>query len=146
MKSIRQGDTMLLAVQALPKDVKEIPPENGRVVIAYGEVTGHAHAFYETEKVKLWSANTERFLQVISNPKKVEAWKVKNCAGQYQYVAGYTDPQALIEEGWTITALEAVDGVVDCHEEHFHPVISPGIYRLPNQMEYSPKELKKVSD
>ena len=49
MKMARQGDVLLVAVDALPADpLVEVPREQGRVVLAHGELTGHAHAFDET--------------------------------------------------------------------------------------------------
>jgi len=66
MKQMRQGDVLLQAVTSLPKGATEI---NGEIILAYGEVTGHAHAIRlpETErhKVKYWNAGAERFLQVM---------------------------------------------------------------------------------
>jgi hypothetical protein len=65
----RQGDVFLERVDALPKsELTEIKTQ-GRVVLAYGEVTGHAHAIYPEAGVlpaKLWDAGAERFLQVMS--------------------------------------------------------------------------------
>jgi len=40
----RQGDVLIERIAALPKSLQKIPRENGRVVLAHGEVTGHAHA------------------------------------------------------------------------------------------------------
>lgn len=40
----RQGDVLIRAVRAIPKGVKPKAREGGRIVLAYGEVTGHAHA------------------------------------------------------------------------------------------------------
>ena len=40
----RQGDVMLVPVKKIPKGLKTVPLDNGRVILAYGEVTGHAHA------------------------------------------------------------------------------------------------------
>ncbi|MFC7331743.1 hypothetical protein [Rhodocista pekingensis] len=40
----RQGDVLLVAVNSLPTSVKPAALDGGRVVLAYGEVTGHAHA------------------------------------------------------------------------------------------------------
>jgi hypothetical protein len=37
---------------------------DGDVILAYGEVTGHAHRI-KKETAKLWSAGAERFLQTI---------------------------------------------------------------------------------
>lgn len=68
----RQGDVLLDAVSKLPDGAIDITPESGRVVLAYGEVTGHAHAVYETKTkdglpaVRMWSAGAERFLQVLA--------------------------------------------------------------------------------
>ena len=39
----RQGDVLLIEDQ-LPKDAEEVKRDSGRVILAYGEVTGHAHA------------------------------------------------------------------------------------------------------
>ncbi len=46
MFSARQGDVMVRQIAAIPASAKEEKPKDGRVVLAYGEVTGHAHAFY----------------------------------------------------------------------------------------------------
>jgi hypothetical protein len=40
----RQGDVLLVRVASLPNRISPIEPDDGRVVLAYGEVTGHAHA------------------------------------------------------------------------------------------------------
>jgi hypothetical protein len=48
----RQGDVMIEA-RAIPDSAKLDKTQNGRVVLAYGEVTGHAHAFY-TDRVRFF--------------------------------------------------------------------------------------------
>ena len=40
----RQGDVLLTRVNALPGICAEMPPTDGKIVIAHGEMTGHAHA------------------------------------------------------------------------------------------------------
>lgn len=43
--SMRQGDVMLVACdESIPAEATEKVRDNGRIVLAYGEVTGHAHA------------------------------------------------------------------------------------------------------
>ena len=42
-QSYRQGDVLLVPCGAIPRSAHEEPAENGRVVLAYGERTGHAH-------------------------------------------------------------------------------------------------------
>jgi hypothetical protein len=43
----RQGDVMMIPVRAIPAGAKPGPREDGRIVLAHGEVTGHAHAIEE---------------------------------------------------------------------------------------------------
>lgn len=43
---VRQGDVMVIPCASIPKGATALPPEGNRVVLAHGEVTGHAHAFY----------------------------------------------------------------------------------------------------
>lgn len=41
----RQGDVLLIPVDKIPDDVRAVATEpDGRIVLAHGEVTGHAHA------------------------------------------------------------------------------------------------------
>ena len=44
-RQYRQGDVLLRAVEAIPLGAKPVPKEGDRVVVALGELTGHAHAF-----------------------------------------------------------------------------------------------------
>lgn len=39
----RQGDVLIARVDAIPAGVKTRARENGRVILAHGEVTGHSH-------------------------------------------------------------------------------------------------------
>jgi hypothetical protein len=48
---LRQGDVLLIAVAAATAG-KTLARDKGRIVLAYGEVTGHAHAI-ESPKVTL---------------------------------------------------------------------------------------------
>lgn len=64
----RQGDVLIERVADLPRIPLTEITTPGRVVLAYGEVTGHAHAIYPEAGVlpaKLWDAGAERFLQVL---------------------------------------------------------------------------------
>lgn len=40
----RQGDVLIVPIKALPDKLEKVARENGRVILAHGEVTGHAHA------------------------------------------------------------------------------------------------------
>ena len=41
---LRQGDILLVPVEAVPEGLKEVPREKGKIVLAEGEETGHLHA------------------------------------------------------------------------------------------------------
>ena len=43
----RQGDVLIIGIAALPPNLETVKRDAGRVVLAYGEVTGHAHAIAE---------------------------------------------------------------------------------------------------
>lgn len=45
---IRQGDVLLVPVRSIPKGAAPRARDNGRVILAYGEVTEHAHAIADT--------------------------------------------------------------------------------------------------
>lgn len=49
---IRQGDVLLIPVKTIPDQATALPPdESHRVILAHGEVTGHAHAVYRPQAV-----------------------------------------------------------------------------------------------
>jgi len=116
--TIRQGDVALIQVASLPQGCTLVPLDKGRIVLAYGEVTGHAHAIADhgideraaeiadaaIARARLWVAPSgERFLEV-------------------------REPVTLR------------------HEEHTQHTIPPGIYKQPAQVEYTPAELRRVAD
>ena len=44
-RQYRQGDVLLCAIYSIPKEARLVPNDGERVVVAQGELTGHAHAF-----------------------------------------------------------------------------------------------------
>jgi hypothetical protein len=134
MKVLRQGDVLMVRVARLPKNVQEVPIDNGRVILAYGEVTGHAHAIVVDRVApvaKLWSANAERFLQVMENSVVTK--------DVVSVVVGLDGTPFKIGE-------EIFYGVALKHEEHTAQVIPPGIYHIAIQTEYTPEALRNVAD
>jgi hypothetical protein len=64
MKILRQGDVLLVKVAALPNASKDTT--KGDIILAHGEVTGHAHRIKTpAKKAVLWNAGAERFLQAM---------------------------------------------------------------------------------
>lgn len=61
----RQGDVAVTPATEIPADAVEVPEAGGRIVLQYGEATGHAHAFYG-QPVKLFvTPRKERYLRVV---------------------------------------------------------------------------------
>ena len=49
MEQIAQGDVFIRRIDELPDDLVAVRRDNGRIVLAYGEVTGHAHAIVSAD-------------------------------------------------------------------------------------------------
>ena len=67
MKMYRQGDVLLCAVKGIPKTAKKQETEN-RIVLAYGEVTGHAHAIEDLEAVDVYVGPEGRLYLRVKAP------------------------------------------------------------------------------
>lgn len=61
----RQGDVLLVAVDAIPRPTQWFSRANGRVVLAYGEATGNAHAIAD-RAAELLGWRDERYLRVTA--------------------------------------------------------------------------------
>lgn len=91
----RQGDVLVVAVEEIPAGAKEVPREDGRVVLAHGEVTGHAHAIlapqaqlYAMEDTGSGGAPPRRYLG-LSTPAELqheEHSTIALPAGKYEVV------------------------------------------------------------
>lgn len=64
MNSIRQGDVLLVAIKEVPAKATKIKPDNGRLILAYGEVTGHAHAIRADKRARMLKYEKQEFLIV----------------------------------------------------------------------------------
>lgn len=53
-KLIRQGDVLVRRIKALPTGIQPAEAENGRLVLAHGEATGHHHSFALSDRVALF--------------------------------------------------------------------------------------------
>lgn len=68
MKQFRQGDVLIEYIESSPLHLSEVPRDKGRIVLAYGEVTGHAHAILDLDAVMFTMPNTtDRFLKIMSS-------------------------------------------------------------------------------
>ena len=62
---VRQGDVLLIPVDAIPGTARPVARDNGRVVLAYGEATGHAHAILSAAATQLQDG-IERYLRLTA--------------------------------------------------------------------------------
>jgi hypothetical protein len=101
----RQGDVFIEKVDSIPDGVDEVPREEGSVVLAHGEATGHRHQISDTGATlfvgKDKAANQDRFLRVLR-------------------------PVSLR------------------HEEHAKIDLTPGLYRVRRQREWSDSDEPRV--
>jgi hypothetical protein len=102
----RQGDVFLRAVLSIPANAQPVMRDAGRIILAYGEATGHAHAIDapESEATLLSVSENERFLHLVSAVDLVheEHSTIHLPAGSYAVVRQrvWTDAQADEEEQW----------------------------------------------
>lgn len=63
---VRQGDILLVLVDGeLPREAHQVAREDGSVVIAHGEATGHRHRI-ASHHAELYERGTDRFLHVLA--------------------------------------------------------------------------------
>ena len=63
MKAYRQGDVSIMAVDSVPKQARKL---KGELVLAHGEVTGHAHRIVEGRAFLYQVAAGLLYLRVLS--------------------------------------------------------------------------------
>lgn len=69
MMQCRQGDIFLeRVVLDLAPEVRVVPLDAGRVVLAYGEATGHAHAFHGDHVTQHETADGTRYVTIAVAP------------------------------------------------------------------------------
>jgi hypothetical protein len=61
---LRQGDVLLKPVRSIPKNATAVPRDRGRVILAYGEATGHAHEVADHDAAELLTVDDVRYLRV----------------------------------------------------------------------------------
>lgn len=82
---VRQGD-VLLTPSTIPEDAQSVPLDEGRLILAYGEESGHAHAV--KGEAELFEMNGRRYLNVTEDATLVheEHGTINLPVGGYQVV------------------------------------------------------------
>jgi hypothetical protein len=143
-RQYRQGDVFLREVAKVPKSVNIVERENGRVILAHGEVTGHSHAIGARGATLYMDTGSgsggRRYLQVAPDATDtIEVFGDARCLG------------GSVEAGWIfgprhVVGEQQVDGACLRHEEHTAVVLPPGIYEVVIQREYTPEAIRNVAD
>jgi hypothetical protein len=63
----RQGDVLILPVDSIPATVEPVAREESRVILAHGEVTGHAHAIKADGAVLFRDPKLMATFMIVSN-------------------------------------------------------------------------------
>jgi hypothetical protein len=124
-QQFRQGDVLIVMVDSLPKNVVAKPRDNGRVVLAYGEVTGHAHAIIE---------------------KKVIHYDAPDAVSAAEALLASVGMKRQLTAENAPTFLELATEAPLQHEEHGTIKLPAGRAVVIRQREYSPTELRSVAD
>lgn len=122
-KTARQGDVVLVRIDKLPEGL--IPTDrdrSGRIVLAHGERSGHGHAIREPNVCGF------RLFDTQPDPTGV--------SGGVDYIeVGGSGPATLNHE--------YESGQMAEH----HPItLTPGVYKVALQREYSPEAIVRVQD
>ena len=96
---LRQGDILLVPIDKVPANLTEVPREDGNIVLAEGEATGHLHMIEAPEATFLASDLDEiegRFLEIeaevaLTHP---EHDTVNLAPGAYQVIRQRENTQA----------------------------------------------------
>ena len=87
---VRQGDVMLVRIERIPDGATEVKRDNGRLVLAYGEVTGHAHVLDAPaeDAIMLTVAESATFVRLTKKAQLVheEHATIDVPAGDYRVV------------------------------------------------------------
>ena len=134
-KDIRQGDVLLRPVVSLPPGCTAEDLAS-RIVLAHGEVTGHAHAIYDHKGTRLTEAEA-----------LVDAFGTPEAAAEIAEAAIARAKARLWVAPSGDRYLEVTEPVTLKHEEHTQHVIEPGLYELPVQVEYTSADVvRQVAD
>jgi hypothetical protein len=152
VKTYRQGDVLILETAAAPTDAVEVPRDKGRIVLAYGEVTGHAHAIHGVGATAVLDRDTQARYLVVSDdaiatlrplafadPVDDESFRLQDASGIVLRFAKDSEFEARCASAFGATL--TLPGEVVQHEEHDAIVLPPATYALPGQREYTSADM-----
>jgi hypothetical protein len=151
----RQGDVLIARIDSLPVKLKKAALEGGKVILAHGEVTGHAHAFAATDAEKFTDGTGAEFFNVKGRKMDftlpiLRRWKKQVMVKHPELgVIEFAESDVAVNGDQVTVAGEF--GLLR-HDEHTAHGIPAGTYRgagmkgTVRQREYSPEEIRRVAD
>lgn len=157
-KMYRQGDVMIVAIDTIPDNATEVPRTDRGVVLAEGEVTGHAHRI-PSRSAKLYRTEEDaRYMRVTAGkmPAVLEHEEHKTACG---HITGHgvDDDGDTYAISCSSLATYTDGSVYRCDDHRVQrtntaiqaggTMIPPGDYRVSIHREYHPGELpRQVAD
>lgn len=151
----RQGDVQIVRIAALPLKLKKAALEGGKVILAHGEVTGHAHAFAATDAEKFTDEKGAEFFTVKGQKIRctlpvIRRWK-QQVMVKHPKLGVIEFAEADVQIVGDQVAVDGDFGLLR-HDEHTAHGIPAGTYKgagmngTVRQREYSPEEIRRVAD
>jgi hypothetical protein len=150
---MRQGDVLIVPVSSLPAGLEPVKREKGRVVLAHGEVTGHAHAIKDRN---VTAFRDEKLNQLFLHARGEQVGPLKGTLVEMDRAQGWFLAQTDLRKmpiKFALSHAQIEDGVIECgpfslldHEEHNPVAIPDGEHRIIRQREYSPEAIRNVAD
>lgn len=88
-KMYRQGDVLLIETTITEDelaDAEQVNPEQGKTVLAYGEVTGHCHVM-EADVAQLFKLATGKEVVIVGEPTELVHGTLHGGAGDHNPIA-----------------------------------------------------------
>jgi hypothetical protein len=111
---VRQGDVLLIPVDEIPEAATLVPRDGNRVILAYGEATGHAHGF-DAFAASLQEADGRRYLRLreAAELRHEEHGPITVAPGCYEVVIQREfvppDPQLVFDGRPSVTSRRVID-------------------------------------
>jgi hypothetical protein len=149
----RQGDVLIIPVRSIPEQRDLIEREDGRVIVARGEVTGHAHAIADERSAMFRDPRLNLiFLRTDGDLQGPIVGQLLEINRQESWFLAQTDLRKRPVK-FALAHASIEDGVIECgtftlldHEEHNPQAIPNGLNRIFRQREYTPEEISNVAD
>ena len=105
MKYWQQGDVLLRPVDEVPEG-RVVPPVDGKLILAHGEATGHAHRISAMDGLTLIDARGELFLRAMV---PFTLSHDEHASLEQLPPGGYKISRVLEYDYWTERAREVID-------------------------------------